>query len=152
MIRTNKHGFTLVEILIVVVILGILAAIVIPQFSNASQEASVNRIRADLQTMRSQIELYKIQHLGIAPTDNTTFQAQMTAQTAVGGGVGTDFGPYLQSLPVNAFTNSNAIVAADDGVSGWVYTVGAGNLATITACNSTNYSPAAGQPATLDLF
>ena len=76
----------------------------------------------------------------------------MAAQTAVGGGVGTDFGPYLQSLPVNAFTNSNAIVAADDGASGWVYTVGAGNLATITACNSTNYSPAAGQPATLDLF
>jgi general secretion pathway protein G len=143
MIRTNKHGFTLVEILIVVVILGILAAIVIPQFSNASQEASVNRIRADLQTMRSQIELYKIQHLGIAPTDNTTFDAQMAHQTAVGGGAGTDFGPYLQSLPVNAFTNSNSIVAADpgDGSAGWVYTV-VGNLATITACNSTNYVPA----------
>ncbi|NLH16090.1 MAG: prepilin-type N-terminal cleavage/methylation domain-containing protein [Phycisphaerae bacterium] len=154
MIRTNKHGFTLVEILIVVVILGILAAIVIPQFSNASQEASVNRIRADLQTMRSQIELYKIQHLGNAPTDNTTFETQMTTQTAIGGGAGTDFGPYLQSVPVNAFTNTNTVVAADpgDGSAGWVYTVVGGTLATIQACNSANYVPAAGQPATLAEF
>ena len=78
MLRMNKHGFTLVEILIVVVILGILAAIVIPQFSNASQEASINRVRADLQTMRSQIELYKIQHLGTRPT-LLGFATQMTA-------------------------------------------------------------------------
>jgi general secretion pathway protein G len=151
MIKTNKQGFTLVEILIVVVILGILAAIVIPQFSNASQEASVNRVRADLQTMRSQIELYKIQHLGVPPTNVGSFQAQMTAQTDVAGAAGTDFGPYLQTIPVNAFTNSNAIVAADDGVSGWVYTL-VGNLATIKACNSTNYVAAPGQPASLDLF
>ena len=57
-----KSGFTLVEILIVVVILGILAAIVIPQFTEASTEAKESRLVSDLQTMRSQIELYKIQH------------------------------------------------------------------------------------------
>lgn len=153
MIRTNKHGFTLVEILIVVVILGILAAIVIPQFSNASQEASVNRIRADLQTMRSQIELYKIQHLGNPPAEGT-FLAQMTAQTDVSGAAGTDFGPYLQSIPVNAFTNSADIANADpaDGSIGWVYVV-AGTQTTINACNSTNYVPAnADVPQTLAEF
>ncbi len=154
MIRTNKHGFTLVEILIVVVILGILAAIVIPQFSNASQEASVNRIRADLQTMRSQIELYKIQHLGIAPA-LATFSDQMTLQTNVAGATGaadSTLGPYLQSLPTNAFTMASTVVAADSATDGWVYTVAAGNIATVHACNSTNYVPATGQPATLDLF
>jgi len=55
-----KSGFTLVEILIVVVILGILAAIVIPQFTDASTEAKESALKSDLQTMRSQIELYKI--------------------------------------------------------------------------------------------
>jgi len=62
-----KRGFTLVEILIVVVILGILAAIVIPQFTEASTEARGSRLVSDLQTVRSQIELYKIQHFGVAP-------------------------------------------------------------------------------------
>ncbi len=59
---SRKGGFTLVEILIVVIILGILAAIVIPQFTNASQDARKSSVSSLLQTIRSQIELYKIQH------------------------------------------------------------------------------------------
>ena len=60
--RKNNKGFTLVEILIVVIILGILAAIVIPQFTNASTDARKNSLSSQLQTMRSQFELYKLQH------------------------------------------------------------------------------------------
>src|SRR5712671_3629272 len=60
--RSRKSGFTLVEILIVVIILGILAAIVIPQFTNASQDARESSLLSQLQTLRSQIELYKLQH------------------------------------------------------------------------------------------
>ena len=67
-IRTNNKGFTLVEILIVVIILGILAAIVIPQFSNASTDAKKNSLTSQLQTMRSQMELYKLQHNDKCPT------------------------------------------------------------------------------------
>ena len=61
-------GFTLVEILIVVVILGILAAIVIPQFTNASESANASSMRTQLQTLRSQLELYQIDHNGVFPT------------------------------------------------------------------------------------
>ncbi|MEE9370683.1 MAG: prepilin-type N-terminal cleavage/methylation domain-containing protein, partial [Sedimentisphaerales bacterium] len=57
-----ESGFTLVEILIVVVILGILAAIVIPQFTDASTQAKESALASDIQMMRSQLELYKIQH------------------------------------------------------------------------------------------
>ena len=60
--KARKSGFTLVEILIVVVILGILAAIVIPQFTGASTEAKESSLMSNLQAMRSQVELYKIQH------------------------------------------------------------------------------------------
>jgi type II secretion system protein G len=65
----HRTAFTLIEILIVVVILGILAAVVIPQFTNAADDASVSSARTQLQTMRSQIELYRVQN-GAYPTAN----------------------------------------------------------------------------------
>jgi len=54
-----RKAFTLVEILIVVVILGILAAIVVPQFTNATQDAQGGNIQTQLDTLQNQLELYK---------------------------------------------------------------------------------------------
>ena len=59
-----KKAFTLVEILIVVVILGILAAIVVPQFTNASTEAQAGNVATQLQTIRGQIELFRVRNNG----------------------------------------------------------------------------------------
>ena len=50
-----RNAFTLVEILIVVVILGILAAIVVPQFTNATQDAQAGNIQTQLDTLNNQI-------------------------------------------------------------------------------------------------
>src|SRR4051812_44835541 len=104
--KTNKGGFTLVEILIVVIILGILAAIVIPQFTSASQDARKNSLTSQLQTLRSQVELYKLQHLDKRPTGlsaSTTDWTQLTTKTDSAGSTGTTasypFGPYLQAVP-----------------------------------------------------
>ena len=66
--KSIRKGFTLVEILIVVVILGILAAIVIPQFTNASESAKGSSLVSQLQTIRGQLELYQTQHNGSYPT------------------------------------------------------------------------------------
>jgi len=121
-----KSGFTLVEILIVVVILGILAAIVIPQFTEASTEAKLSSLCTDLQTMRSQIELYKIQHNDDLPSAAAVgFVLAMTAQTDIAGAAGTDYGPYIQKIPSNQFNDSNAILeeageaALGTGAQGW---------------------------------
>src|SRR5579862_3947251 len=65
--QRKSRGFTLVEILIVVIILGILAAIVIPQFTNASNDARKSNLSSQLQTLRAQIELYKLQHKETVP-------------------------------------------------------------------------------------
>ena len=112
--RFVKKGFTLVEILIVVVILGILAAIVIPQFTSASESAKGSSLQSQLQTIRSQLELYQVQHNGNYPTlavateGGATGWEAMTSKTDVDGTVAEDgeFGPYLQQAPKNPFTNS----------------------------------------------
>jgi general secretion pathway protein G len=110
----SRSGFTLVEILIVVVILGILAAIVVPQFTNASEEAKDSRLMQDLQCVRSQIELYKIQHNGVVPGLGTgvTFTEAMTGYTVQSGASGTvgavgTYGPYLGKMPSNPYTDAN---------------------------------------------
>jgi len=140
-VRCEK-AFTLVEILIVVIILGILAAIVIPQFSNASNRARENTLREDLRYMRTQIMAYKIQHNDVPPgypggdpsgvPDEATFIAQMTNPTDENGNVNQNgrFGPYLLKIPENplnahstiqVIANDGALPAEADDSHGWIY-------------------------------
>ena len=127
--RKNK-GFTLVEILIVVVILGILAAIVIPQFSDASTQSKVSSSQTTLASLRSQIQLYKIQHNDQPPSVTTLVQAtwiaQMTGQTDATGAAGTDFGPYIQQVPINPWNGLQTITA--DNTGAWVYDAATGDV------------------------
>ena len=116
--KTNQ-GFTLVEILLVVVILGALAAIAIPQFTESSNEAKTSNLCSNLQMMRLQIELYRTQHNGTNPS-LADFEAQMTGTTDITGDTsGTDFGPYFRSIPIEPFSNSNT--TTDSGADGWNY-------------------------------
>lgn len=114
--RRRFGGFTLVEILIVVLILGILAAIVIPKFTNASAEAKRSSLLSSLNTVRGQIELYMLQHGDQPPalsgsdwtamTDLSTFNSQQT-------------GPYLQAVPINHLNGySDVATVASDQVGG----------------------------------
>ena|ERR1700677_140489 len=109
--RSNpRHGFTLVEILIVVIILGILAAIVIPQFTNASMNARESSLQSTLQTLRSQIQLYKLQH-GDALPDLVTNWDPLVASTNYGTPPQA-YGPYMQAIPINPMNNSSVVVDA----------------------------------------
>ncbi len=131
--KRNKRGFTLVEILIVVIILGILAAIVIPQFTNASSSARTSSIQSLLQTVRSQIELFKIQHSDTPPTITLMWTALTGPTDSTGntsttnGGVFVN-GPYLQQVPKNPLNGNSAVetVAAASTADGWYYTVNGG--------------------------
>jgi type II secretion system protein G len=110
----TRKGFTLVEILIVVVILGILAAIVIPQFTNASTEAKESNLKSNLQSVRAQLELYKLRNNDLPPTDAADFVTKMTTKDANGM-------CYLPSVPANPFTGGGSVGA--NSSSDWVYTV-----------------------------
>ncbi len=120
----RKSGFTLVEILIVIVVLGILAAIVVPQFSDASSDAKTSSLVSNLQTIRSQIQMYKIHHGGELPGDGTAsvtdaltkYTTSAGAAAAVQAPVSGVYGPYLQSIPKNPFTDKTTI--DEDGTVG----------------------------------
>lgn len=99
--RTNRKGFTLVEILIVVVILGILAAIVVPQFTSASTEAVKGALQSQLQTVSSQLELYRVRHTGAYPTLGSG-----QAENGWGEMVSAE---YLKEQPLNGYTSETAI-------------------------------------------
>jgi len=139
-----KRGFTLVEILIVVVILGILAAIVIPQFTQASTEARTNSLMSDLQTLRSQIELYKVQH-NDNPPSFANFIPLMVYCSSQEAGTSTSkervdpflLGPYLERIPDNPFNHLNTIRditdpcqagTAGDSSCGWAYVEETGEI------------------------
>jgi len=119
----TKSGFTLVEILIVVIILGILAAIVIPQFTNASQNARESSLQSTLQTLRSQIQLYKLQH-GDSLPNLVTDWTPLTGSTSYGNPV-QNFGPYMQAAPVNPMNgNSNVVDGTVSTTSATAPTIG----------------------------
>jgi general secretion pathway protein G len=135
MIRTklnNQAGFTLIEMLIVVLLLGILAMLIIPQISVSTEDARLNTLHANLGTLRNAVELYYHQHNETYPGRNdnagaptvdpataaTAFLEQLTQYTDINGDVAVArdathiYGPYLKSitLPTNPYNNDNTLV------------------------------------------
>jgi len=134
----RKSGFTLVEVLIVVVIMAILAATIIPQFTDSTSDAKASTTKFNLHTLRSQIELYKTQHNGVVPSGTLV---ELTKSTDIDGAQGTGanypYGPYIRQLPDNPFNNSAAVtvitndpaVAGDvTGNGGWLYNATTGGI------------------------
>lgn len=125
----RRTAFTLVEILIVVVILGILAMLVMPQFTKATENARENSCASLLHTIRAQIELYRLQHGGDWPTDDGTaagfwdwdLMTKPSMYDTNGDGIDEVFGPYLQSVPRNPFNNLSAVDMAPSNNVGFVF-------------------------------
>src|SRR5215213_794186 len=107
----NRRGaFTLIEVLIVVVIMAILAAAVIPQFTDSTKDAKTSTVKFNLATLRSQIQLYRTQHNGLNPSATLVELTQTTdVNGAAGSGGNFVFGPYLREIPFNPFTNAKTV-------------------------------------------
>lgn len=128
--RNRRAAFTLIEVLLVVVIMAILAATVVPSFTDSSTDAKESTLSFNLHTLRAQIELYKMHHDGEPP-------AELEDLTKVDDD---GFGPYLTSgVPFNPITNTNTTAstgatpesppdAPSGGEEGWLYNATTGNV------------------------
>jgi prepilin-type N-terminal cleavage/methylation domain-containing protein len=145
--KTGREAFTLIEMLIVIVILGILAMVIIPQISTSTDDAKLSTLQTNLNSMRNAVELYYAQHnssypgakLGGASTATDAFAQQLTRYTDVDGNIANikdatfKYGPYIKggSLPMNPFneratvvvdaTENDITVKASDGTTGWKF-------------------------------
>jgi prepilin-type N-terminal cleavage/methylation domain-containing protein len=126
--KGTRRGFTLIEVLIVVVILAVLAATIIPQFTDSTDDAQESVLVTNLNVLRRQIQYYRANHGGRAPSGDLS---ELLKATHPDGSDGGRFGPYLQSIPKNNITDSSAVkaiaagnaTAADltPGGGGWIY-------------------------------
>lgn len=141
----RPRAFTLVEILIVVVLLGILAAVVIPAVADSTNSARRSALATDSQLLRRFILVYKSQHLEVGPgypngntaaapteqafVEQATMSSNETGQTAAVGTPGFHRGPYMQKIPANPLNglstvqmlgNGEAFPANGDDSHGWI--------------------------------
>ncbi len=137
----GRKAFTLIEVLIVVVIMAVLAATIIPQFSSSTQDAKESQLSFNMHALRSQIELYRVHHLGDYPSIEDGDLPALTNETKADGTINTGasdpdtypYGPYVDGeLPKNPFNDLKTVVAgtgaAGDGSSGWQYDATTGGI------------------------
>jgi general secretion pathway protein G len=126
-----KRAFSLVELMIVVALLGILAAIVVPQFQSHTTQAKEAAAESNLQIVRGAIELYAAQHNGVPPgylnDDPSTEPAHLFFVAQL-----TETGNYLSNFPKNPFNEgySTKMISNDEDfptepvqtdLYGWIY-------------------------------
>ena len=124
--RTAQRGFTLIEIMVVVVILGILAAVVVPRIMDNPGKARVAKAKQDIRQLESAMELYKLDNFNY-PNTQQGLEALVTRPSGDPQPKNYKQGGYIKSLPKDPWGNPYQYLSP--GVKGEIdiFTLGADN-------------------------
>jgi general secretion pathway protein G len=100
----NRRGFTLVELILVIIIIGILAAIIVPKFAGQTDKAKLATTKANINSLRSAVRLWQSDNDGTLPSALSDLVPN-----------------YIRAIPEEAVTPSTDVVSSLDGNGGWVY-------------------------------
>lgn len=142
----KRKGYTFIELMMVVSILGILGAVAIPRYQDSARQGKEAAAKSLLGVLRSQAHLYKVQHYGLAPgymgamiATQDMFYLQFTGTSRLDGVANASrvpsadypLGPYLSELPVNPLNGKRDIKVISGSVTdfstavdanyGWLY-------------------------------
>jgi general secretion pathway protein G len=122
----KNSGFTLIEVMVVVVILAILAAIVVPRIMNRPDQAKVVKAKEDIMAIENAMDLYKLDN-GFYPSGEQGIQALVSKPTSSPTPTNWENGGYLKRLPIDPW--GHAYHFANPGSHGDIdiFTYGAGN-------------------------
>lgn len=105
----HKRGFTLVELLVVIVVLAVLAAIVLPKFMNSGNRSKESALRSDLKLVRNAVSLFQAD-TGSYPNTLADLSEATVANVKVAGGTAVKtsdwHGPYLESVPTDPISGN----------------------------------------------
>jgi general secretion pathway protein G len=102
--RVKQSGFTLIEIMVVVVIMGILAALIVPKLMGRTDDARIIAAKQDIATVMQGLKLYKLDNQRY-PTTEQGLQALISKPTTGPAANGWKTGGYLDKLPKDPWGN-----------------------------------------------
>lgn len=124
--RHHQGGFTLIEIMVVVVIIGILIGLVAPQILGRVDEARVTAARSDLNTIEQSLEMYRLDN-GRYPTTDQGLEALLVKPTSAPEPRNWNPSGYLKKgeVPVDPWGQPYQYIAGDNGMTYQLYSLGA---------------------------
>ena len=124
-VRAQQAGFTLVEIMVVVIIIGLLAGIVVPNVMDNLDKANVQKARADFSSLQTALKLYRIDNFNY-PTTEQGLEALVSKSSIAPVPRNFKSSGYIDNLNKDPWGNEYQYVSpADDGKEYDIYSLGA---------------------------
>lgn len=122
--KARQGGFSLIEIMVVVIIIGLLASIVAPMVSDRADEARVQKVKADFKAIQTALKLYKLDNF-VYPSSEQGLEALVTKPSQAPIPKNWKNGGYIETLQQDPWGRTYLYMSPGEGHEYDIYTLGA---------------------------